>query len=248
MRYCECDVSLTLDEHIVLCHDSNFKRLALFDSNNSLRPVSELTFRELIALPLKSGQRPPLLTDVLSSAANIGSDAQLVIEIKPGNAEMPRALCGLFYNEPALLQNIGVIMSFDLWVIHRFAAEFQLLENNLKAEGRYSPRKFKILLLTISDEPEGPPYLRLNIENDTLMTILDDWLTASESSLDGVYLQYEKNMLAEHHAVLEQLTSKMVVGVWGYAKKDPDTLEHAANLLAAGVHFINTDMPRTFCK
>ena len=55
MKYCECDIALTLDEHLVLCHDVNFKRLALFDDGQSSRDIGELTYRELIALPLKSG-------------------------------------------------------------------------------------------------------------------------------------------------------------------------------------------------
>ena len=247
MKYCECDISLTLDEHIVLCHDANFKRLALFkEDNNSLRAVSELTFRELIALPLKSGQRPPLLMDVLNSASKIGNGSQLVVEIKPGNAGAAQALCGLFEHEPHLLDSIGVIMSFDLWVIHQFAQQFQQLEKKLKKQGKYKPKTFKILLLTISDPVEGPPYLRLNIDDSNIDAILEDWMHSSGCKLDGIYLQYEKKMLNENKDVMERLTKRMVVGVWGYAKRDPDDLENATKLMELGVHFVNTDMPRSF--
>ena len=57
-----------------------------------------------------------------------------VIEIKPGNEGAAKALCSLFSNEPHLLQSVGVIMSFDLWVIHQFAAEFALLEQKWKQQ------------------------------------------------------------------------------------------------------------------
>ena len=40
----------------------------------------------------------------------------MVIEIKTGNAGAGRALCGLLANEPALIQSVGVVMSFDLWL------------------------------------------------------------------------------------------------------------------------------------
>ena len=67
MKYCECDIALTLDEHLVLCHDVNFKRLALFDDGQSSREIGELTYRELIALPLKSGECHSMYFLILSS-------------------------------------------------------------------------------------------------------------------------------------------------------------------------------------
>jgi hypothetical protein len=56
--------SLTKDEKLVLAHDDDFSRLAL-DKDLPHKQVRDLTFRELISLPLKSGIRPPLLIDVL---------------------------------------------------------------------------------------------------------------------------------------------------------------------------------------
>jgi hypothetical protein len=58
IHLCECDIALTRDEKLVLAHDTDFKRLAL-DSNSptSSINVSDLTFRELISMPLISGIR-----------------------------------------------------------------------------------------------------------------------------------------------------------------------------------------------
>ena len=39
---------------------------------------------ELMNCPLKSGARPPLLFDVLRSAAAIGEHAKMIVEIKAG--------------------------------------------------------------------------------------------------------------------------------------------------------------------
>ena len=80
MKYCECDIALTLDEHLVLCHDVNFKRLALFDDGQSSREIGELTYRELIALPLKSGAcTETTAVDVFSNPVVICNNSSLFV-------------------------------------------------------------------------------------------------------------------------------------------------------------------------
>ena len=205
IRYCECDIALTADEYVVLCHDENFKRLALFGkyatshdetmatSEDDLRkirsgslPVGEMTYREIIGMPLKSGQRPPLLEDVLESALAIGGGSQLVIEIKKGNPRSAEALCQLFRARPKLLEAVAVVMSFDLWVIHEFNKSLKLVikeesdvyhKVNISAsssglEGgnldapteKTFPHRPKVLLLTVSEETDEAPYLYLSLE------------------------------------------------------------------------------------
>ena len=63
---------------------------------------------QLIALPLKTGSRPPILLDVLRSARQIGGGAQLVVEVKPGNSDVAEALCtpvGLQIVAPATIKS-----------------------------------------------------------------------------------------------------------------------------------------------
>ena len=63
----------------------------------------------------------------------------------------------------------------------------------------------------------------------------------------GVYLQFESNMLEEEGiAVLQTLKKTKTVGVWGYAKKDPDDVKTAERLMDIGVDFVNTDLPKGF--
>ena len=73
-------MALTADDKLILAHDENFVRLAL-DKDDPLvhKNVRELTYREIMSLPLKSGVRPPLLFDVLRSAYVIGGDAKMVV-------------------------------------------------------------------------------------------------------------------------------------------------------------------------
>jgi glycerophosphoryl diester phosphodiesterase len=116
---CECDIALTKDEKLVLAHDKDFSRLALDPAASfSKKQVSELTYRELISMPLKSGIRPPLLIDVLRSASAIGGKSQLMIEIKPGNVATASALARLFLRHPDLMSRCAGVISFDAFAMH----------------------------------------------------------------------------------------------------------------------------------
>ena len=135
IHLCECDIALTKDEKLVLAHDEDFSRLALDSSDpNSTVKVRDLTFRQLLSLPLKSGIRPPLLVDVLRSACEIGGGSQLIIEIKPGNSEAATALARMFLKYPRLMSACAVVMSFDAFAMHNLRREMvtvlDALQNN----------------------------------------------------------------------------------------------------------------------
>lgn len=85
-----------------------------------------MTLRELMSLNLKSGNRPPLLVDCLRSAAAIGEQSKLVVEIKPGNSEIVTPLARLFTRHRDLLSHVDVIMSFDSHVMHELGTEFAI--------------------------------------------------------------------------------------------------------------------------
>jgi len=150
VAYCECDVALTLDEHIVLAHDASLERLAL-DSQaaNSSVSIGDLTFRDLMSLPLLDGSRPPLLTEVLDSARRTGDHAKLVIEIKPKNEEAAGGLCRLFEANPSLLDGVGLVMSFDLFTMHAFATSYDEMAQRL---GWPDSRRPKLMFLTVTPE------------------------------------------------------------------------------------------------
>lgn len=131
IQLCECDIAMTKDEKLVLAHDDNFMRLALDSrSPDSTRHVSDLTFPELLGLPLKSGIRPALLIDVLRSASAISSNARLIIEIKPGNENAASALAVLLVRHPDLCRSVEMIMSFDALTMHRLRAELSVIDED----------------------------------------------------------------------------------------------------------------------
>ena len=270
VHLCECDVALTKDEKLVLAHDTDFSRLSLDpSSDNSNTKVSDLTFKELIALTLKNGVRAPLLMDVLQSASAIGQEAQLIIEIKAGNNQAAMALARLLVRYPELIQHVAVIMSFDLWAMHDLRQALErtfvgageqkritstsspLLHNPKTRSNSMDGRHYgnitlpKLMLLTVAHPPFNNHELWVDCSD---YAPIDGWLTTDDSCLDGVYVRYESDMLEPDGAAeLKALCDKYTVGVWGKASKDPDDYETMHYLVKeCGVSYFNTDMPHTF--
>jgi Glycerophosphoryl diester phosphodiesterase family len=124
VHLCECDIALTKDEKLILSHDEDFYRLALNkNAPASTKKIHELTFKELLSLPLTSAARPPLLIDILRSACAIGDNAQLAIEIKPGNEVAVTALTRMLAAYPEFMPCIACIMSFDAYTMHQLRRE-----------------------------------------------------------------------------------------------------------------------------
>ncbi len=269
IHLCECDVALTKDEKIVLAHDDDFTRLALNpSSDNANVKISDLTFKELIALTLKNGVRAPLLLDVLRSASAIGPDAKLIIEIKPGNNQAAMALARLFGRNPSLMRHVAVIMSFDLFAMHELRGALHrtfvtdclsrtpTLSSSFQDRSPYMRGSFdaadpttltipKLMLLTVADPPIDHYELCVDVDD---FSPIDGWLRTDDSVLDGVYIRFQSEMLeSDGTAHLKALCNKYPVGVWGMNGKDPDDYKTMEFLVKeCGVSFFNTDLPRGF--
>jgi glycerophosphoryl diester phosphodiesterase len=336
IHLCECDIAMTRDEKLVLAHDENFLRLALDDKDpNSYQNIGQLTFRQLINMPLKSGVRPPLLVDVLRSAHAISEHSKLVIEVKPGNEAAASALARLLIRHVDLRQAVAMIMSFDANTMHRLRSELSIItavddntpmssnsigtggmhhhrvtsfdhfgtmtslrgshhrlssladlglslsqtnlnvdtSNNVESLASTPPKYIpaaarrhresissstsppvsktsylpKLMLLTVSDTPHKLCEQRVNIDD---LSLVENWLRAEDGSLDGVYLQFEHQMMtAEGAKRLRKLSERFHIGVWTRSGKDPDdyaTFEWLTR--QCNCTFVNTDLPNHFRK
>lgn len=248
IHYCECDIALTKDEKLILAHDENFTRLAVLPKSKSAgKKVSELTLKELMALPLKNGVRPPLLKDVLESAISIGDHAKLIIEIKPGNTEACLALSEMFTKNHYLMNSVSVIMSFDLFAMIKLREKICEVIEKLNDQNICVSRP-QLLLVTDIKSDKRDNELWLDIMSD--LSPLDSWIQSNngENILDGVYLRFQKEMLTEKGAeILKNLSKKYTVGVWVYLDVDPDNYYTMKWLAEEGnVTFYNTDLPRSF--
>ena len=104
----------------------------------------------------------------------------------------------------------------------------------------------KLMLLTVSDEPKKPCEMRVGVHD---LSPVDSWLRTNDGgSLDGVYLQFQKEMIQpDGAAALRELSKRHTVGVWAYSGKDPDDFETFHWLVnKCNVTFVNTDLPGHF--
>jgi hypothetical protein len=105
----------------------------------------------------------------------------------------------------------------------------------------------KLMLLTVADKPKIA--VELQVQCNELHRV-DNWLNGTDGSLDGVYLQYEKEMMTEEGAAyIRELSQRYLVGIWGYSGKDPDDFNTFQWLVKEGnCTFVNTDLPKHFRK
>jgi glycerophosphoryl diester phosphodiesterase len=246
VHFCECDVKLTSDGWLVLNHDDNMDRLALNPgAGPSQRPVGDLSLREIVSSPLKSGVRPPLLKEILDSAVVLGLPAQLVIELKPSSFIVGRALAKFLAKHRELLPHVAVVMSFDLYIMHEFAREFKHALGCEKLPSAGEGRPFMLLLTVL--EIEDSCEVSLKLEEDSALDKVQKYLQSGDSVLDGVYMEWSPRLLSEDADALANLCQKFIVGVWQYAGQ-PDDCAHAARLMQLGVRFVNTDLPKDFAR
>ena len=220
--FCECDVTLTKDGEIILCHDNDLKRLAL-DPSSIIKPVSECNFRdELEYFPLKDGSRVPTLREVLQAAKRVGRGRQLVIEIKGRDEPCARRVSELVRT---LSDQVALVMGFSVESVVEFA--------------RSNPKRGSVLsmLLTVRRKGSNNQYFDLN-EMEVVVKLI------KSNNIDGLYLQFDKEYLTDDRFI--QLCQQIPIGVWGRNVLDPDDLNTVETLLARGARFVNTDFPDNF--
>jgi len=233
MKHAECDVVLTKDNRLMLCHDDTFKRLAMFPSRRMFVNThpNHLEAKEVLTKCVtRSGAGVPFLTHVLDIAAAIGSHKKLVIEIKPGVSGTADRLMQVLKTNTFYLENISVIMSFQLSIISHFADLFKTTFPGVT--------ETKVLYLMAKPEEAGiytQPYNHFPIETPRQ---LEDCI----GKLDGFYVGYSNKLLSTHKDIFRSICKKYVVGVYDM---NPDCVSTARELIDIGVAFVNTDMPRT---
>ena len=265
---CECDVGLTRDGVLVLCHDTNFRRLALGGSRKVDEPLVNLTLRDVKRLRLASGASAPTLEAVLVAARELspahgGAPCQLVVELKGegdaaargggGDAAVAAALVTLLEARPELAVHVAIVMSFDAPLCRACKRAF----TSTTLSAATAPR---VLLLTRLPEPGecggcGRKLAARFFGGDAAASEaaaheLEAWVRGDRAdgvALDGAYVQYEPGM--EHDATRLAHTIAACggeLGVWIDTCGTGDALSTAHALAGLGVTYVNTDFPRSF--
>jgi len=246
LERCECDIAMTKDKHLILCHDENFSRLAhRFDDDQTglcTKKISELTLAEVKKIRLKDGQRPAALTDVLSIARDMSANSsalrQMVVELKMGSApDLPYVLAAHLRAHPNQLPHIAAIMSFDHSLVYRGIKAFGPMPKDRRP-------LFLLLCCSAKDcskahRKSKTVYLDLSCPASAYLLLRD--------GVDGLYLEYSEDMLKENLPHFRALCQRCTVGVWGSSRKGhPDSQRWVEELMDVGAHFVNTDIPIDF--
>jgi glycerophosphoryl diester phosphodiesterase len=156
----ECDVQMTKDGHLVICHDEEVDR-----TTDGKGFIKDFTFKELSALDAGSwfgkefrGQRVPLLSELLELVK--GTGLGLNIEIKSGIVLYPGIEEKVLSEVEAFgLQNKVIISSFNHYSVH----EAKRLAPSVKAgilymEGLFEPWNY---MRSVGCECAHPFYMSL---------------------------------------------------------------------------------------
>jgi len=241
--YCECDIQATIDGHLVLNHDENLARLALMAhskgfAEDAFRGISKVSLKELISSPTKGFVRPPLLREVLESAASLEA-AKLVIEVKPGGHNIASLLVNFFDANSSYLNHVAAIMSFDPDVVFKVGELWPA----------YLPRP-KLLQMTVKKHLTrlAKPYERMiDFNKGDVSDDVERLMCRNGVRLDGVYLEWAEAMLGKSKQWLTKICEKYAVGMW-LNNGGPDCAGACVQLARLGVSFINTDFPRGFLR
>jgi len=233
MKHAECDVVLTKDNRLMLCHDDTFERLAMFPSRRTFvnKHPKNLEAKEVLTKCFtRSGAGVPFLTHVLDIAAAIGDHKKLVLELKPGGIGAAERLVEILKANQSYFSNISVIMSFDMTLISHLA---KLIRKTFPLMN-----ETKLLYLLVKPEEVGKypqPYNHFPIEDPSK---LQEWI----GELDGFYVGYSDMLISTYQDIFKNICKRYVMGVYDI---EPDCVLAAERLSTVGVAYINTDMPRS---
>ena len=229
---CECDVTVTKDGDLVLCHDPVWTKLASADNLNlDKKKVHELTSKETFEdITLLDGQHPARLLDVLECAKKLSSDGftrQLIIEIKESEEWgqcVSRIMELLFLDRRDLLEHVSVIMSFSAEIMSEISKQVKILCREVDTLPRL------MYLVTKS---------HLNVMDNELAYKAAKRIL--QTKVNGVYMEYQEEMVKHNGVTREKFKSlieKFAIGVWG-CPDDPSIVDQLVDM---GVDYVNTDL------
>jgi len=223
----ECDVTVTLDDQIILLHDDTTKRTCIHDSEYNAEETNYEILKKLDAGSFLSNEfsyvRIPLLSDVLAITPN---NKNLFIEVKSGGlnqgvSDKLKKAFNKFINESTHEFDNCFFISFD----HTFI-------NELK---RTFPKLKVMYLTTYIPYPGQWPDLKTITHLRNLIS------EAKKNSVDGIDL--ENSHVIEKEWIQEIKNSGLKSAIWSYRHKD--TVENAKKYMSFGVDYLKTDEPDT---
>lgn len=241
--HAELDILALKDGHLVINHDDDLNRFAMGEIGHTTTKLTELTYPEVLCTPLIGGLTIPLLTDVLRHAVALNGKVVAELKFDPSNVHTTK-LVELMISEPTYIGAISVVMSFELEAVQKFSLAYE--EAGLPLEKRP-----KVMWLTSSDEEErgvafgwGPEAKPYGVYKPSEFGSIKKEVEAR--SIDGVYIEWEPDLLGRYREEFQKLCSEVTVGVWMYGCDLNDRAHVANDLMGCGATFVNTDFPRKY--
>ena len=210
----ECDVWITQDNQVVVCHDETLERTAVSSSNLLKRPLSLLTAEQLKTILVgddKHSEPVPLLQDLLQL---IPDQKLLLVEIKFQDCDKLS-----FFIECIQVDLHKII------VISFYPEILAVLKQQL-------PMCRTILLTT------ARPYTEETVIINDLQSLRNALLLLQELKLDGVGFEYSEFITPEN---LSLLPEQLLTELW-YGEKNPEKVKSIIDIaLDARIEFINID-------
>jgi len=238
VKLCECDVRVTSDGHVVLAHDDT-----LHTGSETPVSVASSTLEELQVLTLLNGEKVASLAEVLEFALQL--DGKMVVELKPC-AGVGRAVARLFRARPELKTACEIVMAFGLEDLCAYAEERRRASTDSQEVLLQQGSGPMAMLLTVARSSGDAEYM----DAEQILDLNGDWEKAVEGwqarGVDGVYMEWTEELTGADAPQVQKISQQCAaVGVWQYLGQT-DHRDEAQDLLALGVSYVNTDLPRGF--
>jgi len=236
----ECDISVTRNGMLLLCHDEDFMRV----SKNKREDVEGLKvcsqsckfFQSNVVL--QDGSAPPTLAEALAVCKAYGG--RMVVDLKESSMGLAERVLDFFILNPQLLQYVESFISFGHDTIC-------MLARAMKRALCDVPRLPKFLFIFGFGTDWEPGQNCYRIED---MHELHEIIKKGE--LDGIVLWHD--IVGGHPSLktvaLSEEFKKFLdwydVGICGLPISGNDCLDYAKQLISRGFAYVNTDLPHDF--
>jgi len=233
----ECDITVTNDGVLLLCHDEDFMRV----SRNKREDIKGLKVSSQSSkflqsnVVLQDGSTPPTLAEALTVCKGFGG--KMVVDIKTKALGMAERVLDFFILNPELLHHVESFISFGQDTICMLARAMKRAFWNV-------PRLPKFLLLVGfgEDWKSGEKCFKVDDMHELHGII-------KQGELDGIVLWHD--IVGGHPTLKTVALSEEFkiflkwyhVGICGLPTAGHDCLDYAKRLISEGFVYVNTDLP-----
>jgi len=240
LRLAECDITITRDGELLLCHDENFMRV----SKQKRKDVEGLKVNNQSCKFLKNnvvlqdGSTPPTLAEALAVCKAYGS--RMIVELKPESMGLAERVLDFFILNPDLLEQVEAFISFR-------GDTITMLARAMRRGLRDVPRLPKFLFLCSFNKKCEPNEKSLRIAD---MQKLHHFIKKGE--LDGVVIGHDTigghptQKTVAFSEEFKEFLECYNVGIFGLPASGNDRLEYAKRLISQGFAYVNTDLSMDF--